>query len=191
MFKKKYFRINHNIQAREIRVLDEENKQIGVMAVSEALRIALEKGVDLVEIVPRAVPPVCKLIDFKKFMYIEEKKEALERKKNRKSDQKEVWLAPFIAENDLNTRIRQARKFLETGNKLKIVVKFKGREIGKKDFGFRVIEKVIESLKDISEIENQAKFLGNRLELLLNPVAKVKKQNETENKDEKISRQTF
>jgi len=191
LFKKKYFRINHNIQAREIRVLDEENKQIGVMAVSEALRIALEKGVDLVEIVPRAVPPVCKLIDFKKFMYIEEKKEALERKKNRKSDQKEVWLAPFIAENDLNTRIRQARKFLETGNKLKIVVKFKGREIGKKDFGFRVIEKVIESLKDISEIENQAKFLGNRLELLLNPVAKVKKQNETENKDEKISRQTF
>jgi translation initiation factor IF-3 len=175
LFKKKYFRINHNIQAREIRLLAEDGKQVGVMSVSEAMGLAVEQGVDLVEIVPRAIPPVCKLIDFKKFLYIEEKKEALERKKTRKSDQKEVWLTPFIAENDLKTRINQIKRFLEAGSKLKIVVKFKGREIGKKDFGYKVIDKVLENVKDCAAIESQPKFLGNRLETFLSPVAKTKK----------------
>lgn len=175
MYKKKFYRINHNIQANQIRVLDEQGHQVGVMSVGDGLRIAVEQGIDLVEIVPRAVPPVCKLIDFKKFLYLEEKKDSLERKKNKRTDQKEIWLAPFIAENDLNTRIKQSRKFLEEGNKVKIVVKFKGREIAKKDFGVRVVAKVTEKLADIARTEAEPRFLGNRLEVLYNPTGKIKK----------------
>jgi translation initiation factor IF-3 len=191
LVQKKYYRLNRNIQARDVRVLNDEGKQIGVMPLAEALRLAQEQDTDLVEIVPKANPPVCKLIDFKRFLYNEEKKEAKERKKARRVDQKEVWLSPFIAENDLNTSIKKSRKFLEDGNKLKIVVKFKGRENSKRDFGVNVVKKFIASLGEVAEITNEPKFLGNRLETLLSPSLKSKKlKNEAETKNQEVSQQT-
>jgi len=145
------------------------------MTLTKALAQAQQENTDLVEIVPNANPPVCKLIDFKRFLYMEDKKEAKERKKTRRTEQKEIWLAPFIAENDLNHHLKRAAKFLSEGNKLKIIVKFKGREIGKKDFGFRILEKVFAQLDSLGQVVSQPKFLGNRIETVLSPSVKVPK----------------
>lgn len=166
---KKFYRINHYIQAREVRVVDEKGKQIGVMPISQALKQAQEKGVDLVEVAPKAQPPVCKIIDFRKFKYLESKREQEEKKKAKKVEIKEIHLTPFIAANDFNFRMERAEKFLKDGDKVKIAVRFRGRERDKKDFGYRLIEQALEKLKTSSEIDLGPKFMGNRLELVLRP----------------------
>lgn len=167
---KKFYRINHYIQAQEVRVVDEKGKQVGVMALSQALKQAQKKGLDLVEVAPQAQPPVCKIIDFKKFKFLEAKKRKEERKKTKKVGLKEVRLTPFIAENDFNFRLERAKEFLKEGDRVKIVVRFKGRQMAKKDFGYRVLEKALERLKDIASVEFEPKFIGRRLEASLKPL---------------------
>lgn len=171
---RRYYRINQFIQANKIRAIDEKGKQIGIMALGEALKQAQEKRLDLVEIAAKAQPPVCKIINFKKFLFQEEKKEKDSKKKSKKVDLKQIRLRPFIAENDLNFRLKQAERFLKTGNKVKIIIRFLGREITKKDFGYELLKKSIEKLKPVSEIETEPKFFGNQLEINLNPAKKDK-----------------
>lgn len=178
---KKFYRLNQYIQAKEVRVLNEKGKQIGVMPIEKALEQARKLGLDLIEIAPNASPPVCKIIDFKKFRFLEDKKRAKEKKKTKVGVIKEVHLTPFIANNDFNIRMGRAEEFLNGNNKVKIVVKFKGRERDKKDFGYRLIERTLVRLKTISEVDLEPKFIGNRLELILKPIKRGKK-NET--KDE-------
>jgi len=163
-------RLNHQIQSDQVRVIDSQGKQIGVLSLSEALKEAQKDGLDLIEIAPQAKPPVCKLVDYKRFTYEQEKKRAKERKKAKKTELKEVRFTPFIAENDFNVRLKRAEKFLKNGSKLKLSVKFKGRELGKKQFGHQVLEKAIEALKPLAQIETDPKFIGRRLELLLKPI---------------------
>jgi len=172
----KFYRINQYIQAKEVRVIDESGKQVGIMPLGAALQKAREAGVDLVEVAAMAQPPVCKLIDFKKFKYLEAKKEREEKKGQKGGGLKEIRLSPFIAQNDLNTRLERIKEFLKEGNKVKVIVRFSGREITKKDFGYKVINRVIESLGDLAEKENEPKFQGRELFLILAPKKTVGKK---------------
>jgi len=181
------YRLNHQIQASQVRVIDSQGKQVGVISLGEALARAQKDELDLIEIAPQAKPPVCKLVDYKKFTYEQDKKRTKERKKAKKAELKEVRFTPFIAENDFNVRLRRAEKFLKNGSKLKLSVKFKGRELGKKQFGYQVLGKAVEALKPLAQVETESKFVGRRLELLLKPIKNEGQKNET--KDQEISLQ--
>jgi len=177
---KKFYRINQYIQADKVRVVDDKGTQVGIMDLREALQKASDLKIDLIEIAGRANPPVCKLIDFKKFKYLEAKKAQEEKKKNKKSELKEIRLTLFIAENDLNFRAKHAQKFLEEGHKVKISLKFKGRQNIRRDLGQKLLQKVIERLSPYSKVDTDLKNIGNRLEAILVPVKTNKNEDEKE-----------
>lgn len=183
----KFYRTNQRITAQELRVLDQEGKQIGVMSRAQALKIAQDAGLDLVEIAPTAIPPVARIIDFNKFLYQEEKKKREEKRKAKVSETKEIRLGPFMSENDLQVMIKRGREFLEEGNKVRLVLKFKGREITHPEFGREIIDKVINALEDVSKIEKETKFEGRQLVTLLAP----ERKKQYEKKDQKLSSQTL
>jgi translation initiation factor IF-3 len=180
MTPKRYYRVNHNIQAREVRVVDETGGQLGVMPLNEALFMANQKGIDLVEVAETAKPPVCKLIDFKKFLYQESKKASAGRKKGKGSmDQKEIRLTPFMGDKDYQDRIRKAKEFLADGHRVKLVVKFFGRQLTRKEFGYKQLEKAILGLAEIAKVEAEPKFQGKLLFMTLKPLGTSKtKENE-------------
>lgn len=149
-----------------MRLLDEEGKQIGVVTKLEALQKAKEQGLDVVEIAPNAKPPVAKLIDYKKFKYQEAKKDRESRKSQKNVGVKEIRLRPFIGAHDFDTRLAQAREFLSDGNQVKLTLTFKGREITRKEFGFVVMKRFIESLESI-KVVREPKMLGRTLEALI------------------------
>jgi len=183
---RKFYRINERIFASELRVVDSEAKQIGILSKFEALEKARELGMDLVEIAPTAKPPVARIIDFKKFLYQEEKKKREEKKKSKNSETKEVRLGPFMNDHDLDTMVRRAREFLEGNDKVKLVVRFTGRQMAHPEFGHQVIGKAISSLSDVSKVDKDAHFEGRQLITMLSPERK-KKHDEEQNKDQKIS----
>lgn len=172
----KFYRINQYIQAKEVRVVDETGKQIGVMPIFNAIQKAREKNADLIEVAPNAKPSVCKIIDFKKFKYLEAKKEKEEKKGQKTGELKEVVFSPFIAKNDLNIRIKKIRSFLEDGHKVKLRVKFSGRELSKKEFGYRIIDQVVNELSEISTLEIEPKFQGRELFTLILPKKNTSKK---------------
>lgn len=184
--KGKFYRINYNIVAQTVRLLDETGKQIGIFSRNEALRKAKEKGVDLVEIAPTAQPPVCKIIDFKKFRYLESKKERESKRKAKNVELKQIMLSPFIGEHDFFTKQNLSRKFLTDGHRLKVAVKFTGRQLSKKEFGFETIKRLIRSLEDLAKIEREPHFEGHLLVAQLIP---VKKRVNYEVKNQESSRQ--
>ncbi|HUS59899.1 MAG TPA: translation initiation factor IF-3 [Nevskiaceae bacterium] len=171
---RRFYRINHYIQAEKVRVVDEKGKQISVMPLDKALNQAQQTGLDLVEVAPKAQPPVCKIIDFKKFRFQEEKKQKENQKKSKKVELKEVRLKPFIAENDFDFRIKRAKDFLKKGNKVKFTVRFRGREFTKKDFGYELLKKTVEKLSGLAEVETEPKFAGRQMEMILKPIKKIK-----------------
>lgn len=179
----KRYRINQRIFASPLRVLDAEGKQIGVLEKSEALKLAQEQELDLVEIAPLAKPVVAKIIDFNKFQYQLAKKKQEEKKKAKTSETKEIRLGPFMSDNDLQVMIRRGREFLEDGDKIRLVVKFRGRQITRSEFGRQVINKVIDSLEDISKVEREAHLEGKQMVALLS-VEKGKKTKEEKVADE-------
>lgn len=174
---KKFYRVNERIFAQSIRVLDKDGKQIGVMSKNDALDKAKKQGLDLVEVAPTASPPVAKIIDFKKFLYQEEKKRREERKKTKVSETKEVRLGPFMDGHDLTVSIKKSKEFLESGNKVKLVLKFPGRSITHPEFGERVLEKVINDLSGISKVEREKHFEGRQLIAILSPEKHAKEKN--------------
>ncbi|OGH47146.1 MAG: translation initiation factor IF-3 [Candidatus Levybacteria bacterium RIFCSPLOWO2_01_FULL_39_10] len=179
----RYYRTNNRIFAQELRVLDESGKQIGVISKNEALNIAREANLDLVEIAPAARPPVARIIDFNKFLYQEEKKKREQRKKSKTGDTKEVRLGPFMNAHDLETMTKRTREFLEDNSKVKLVVRFKGREMGHPEFGYKVIKKAIESLSDISKVDREPKFEGRQLIAMISPDKKTKNGKEIQEKN--------
>lgn len=168
------FRINSRIQAKEVRLLREDGTQIGVVPLVEALSQARAAGVDAVEVAPQAVPPVVKLIDFKKFIYQLAKKERSSKAASKKVDIKEVRLTPFMAENDFQTRLRRGREFLTEGNKLRITVKFVGRQLSHREFGDQMFSKAASALSDVSVLDQHPKWVGRQFIGTLNPVKKSK-----------------
>jgi len=174
----KRYRINSRIFASPLRVLDVEGKQIGVISKDEALRLAQEQELDLVEIAATAKPPVAKIIDFNKFLYQQAKKKQEEKKKAKTSETKEIRLGPFMSDNDLQVMIRRGREFLEDGDKIRLVVRFRGRQITRSEFGKGVIQKVVDALADISKIDREPHFEGRQLVAMLS-VEKGKKHEES------------
>lgn len=174
----KQYKVNERIFAATVRVLDAENKQIGVMPKAEALARARALGIDLVEIAPNANPPVAKLVDYRKFLYALEKKKQEEKKKTKLTETKEVRLGPFMGENDLDVMARRARGFLEGGNKVKFVVKFSGRQITHPEFGYKILQKVFTKIEDLAKIERDAKLEGKQLSLIVAVERKIKNAKE-------------
>jgi len=155
-------------------VLDQTGKQLGVMTKQQALDKARELGVDVVEIAPQAKPPVVKLISFSKFKYQLQQKAQEEKKKTKNVEIKELRFSPVMAQGDFDSRMKRARKFLTDGDKVRIVIKFRGREITKRELGDRIAIRAIEALADISMVEVQPKLLGKLLTLQLTPSKKKK-----------------
>jgi len=167
-------RINNRIRAREVRLIDENGAQVGVVNLREALMMAEERGLDLVEVAPNAIPPVCRVMDYGKFRYEQTKKEREARKHQKQIEMKEVRLKPKTDDHDLGVKSRQARKFLVSGDKVKFTVKFRGREIFHPDIGMAMLEQMAEELRDIGTIEQKPLMEGRSLTLLLAPNAKAK-----------------
>jgi translation initiation factor IF-3 len=179
---RKFYRINQYINAPTVRLLDDSGKQIGIVSIEEARQKAIENGLDLVEINGKAVPPVIKLISFSKFKYQESKKLKAEKKGVKGGDLKEVQMSPFIGQGDYETRLKRSKKFLTTGNKIKLSIKFQGRQMNHKEFGYDLIKKVIIDLKDFALPEGEARLIGRRLMLTFTP---SKKNKETKNEETK------
>ncbi len=150
----KFNRINYQILSPQIRLLDEKGVQIGVVSKLEALQKAKEFGVDVVEIAPNAKPPVAKLIDYKKFKYQESKKERESKKTQKNVGVKEVRLRPFIGQHDFDTWLKRAVEFLDEGNQVKINVMFRGRELGRRQFGFEVLKRFVEALGGVKVVRD-------------------------------------
>lgn len=178
----KFYRINERIFAHELRVLDAKGEQIGLLKKEEALKRARDENLDLVEIAPTAKPPVARIIDFNKFLYQEEKKKREVKKKAKSSDTKEVRLGPFMDDHDLETMVKRAREFLEQNDKVKLVVRFKGRQMGHPEFGYKVSGKAIEMLSDISKVDKTPHFEGRQLIAMLSPERKKNEKEQDESK---------
>ena len=158
-----------------MRVLGSDGTFIGVLSRDEAFAKAKDLGTDIVEIAPKAEPPVAKIIDFGKFLYTIEKKERLEKKKSKPLELKEVRFSPFIAKGDYDTRIRQIDRFLGGGHKVRVVIVFKGRHMGSRDRGYELLREVLDSLTSEVSIDMEPKFLGRHLAMVISPL-KTKKQ---------------
>jgi len=172
---KKFYRLNQYIRAEKVRVVDEKGKQLGILPLAQALQQARIEKLDLVEVAPKAQPPVCKIIDFKKFKFLEEKKQRQEKRKNKKGETKQVRLSLFMAQNDFEFKIKRAKKFLEEGHRVKIDLFFRGRQITKKDFAYNLLTKAAAALAPVARIEFEPKMTGRRLEMTLSPSQKTKK----------------
>jgi len=166
-----------------LRVIDEAGEQIGILSLPEALEQAKEKGVDLVEIAPTANPPVAKIIDFKKFCYLEEKRERKAKKGIKGGEIKGIRLTPFMAKGDFDVRVNKAKEFVSEGDKVKVVVRFSQRQLGKKAFGYELLKKFAEALSDIAKAEGEAKWLGKDLVLIFSPEKRRNYEKENENQE--------
>lgn len=163
----KYFRINDRIQSDKLRVIDVDGKQLGILSRAEALQKAREEGLDLVEVAPNINPPVARIVNFEKFRYKEEKKEQEAKKHSREVALKEIWLSPRIARHDLEVRLKKANEFLEKGDRVKLNVKFKGREMAHPEQGFKVVEQALAFWNDGIVIERETKFEGRNLTTII------------------------
>jgi translation initiation factor IF-3 len=161
--------INEKVRAKEVRLIAEDGKQLGIVPTSEALRLAKEQELDLVEISPKTVPPVCKIMDYGKFKYQLAKKAHEAKKKQVVIQLKEMKLGLKIEEHDLMFKIKHLRGFLEEGNKVKIIIMFKGREVLHIDMGEKLAQKIIEAVKDVGTIEQKSRFDGRNIVMIFGP----------------------
>ena len=162
-------RTNRRIKAREVRVIGPEGEQLGVLPVEQALARAQELGMDLVEVSPMAKPPVCKIMDYGKFKYLEKKKQNEAKKKQVVVQLKEVKLRPRTEEHDYTTKIKKVREFLEEANKARITVMFRGREMSHRELGQKVLQRVIEDLREVAVIESAPRVEGRQMFMILAP----------------------
>ncbi len=183
---KRFYRINQYIQADKVRVVDEKGKQLGIMPLGEASFKAKQSGLDLVEVAPEAKPPVCKIINFRKFKYQESKKQRAGQKKAKQSQLKQIRFTPFIGKGDYETRVKKAKEFLKEGSKVKLTVKFVGRQITRKRFGYDLLEKTKKSLKNLSKVEVEPKWQGRLLSMVLKPAKQASSVKRQASKDKTI-----
>ncbi|MDO8536273.1 MAG: translation initiation factor IF-3 [Candidatus Omnitrophota bacterium] len=160
-------RINHRIRAREIRVIGEHGDQLGVMSVQDGIKNAEEAGLDLVEIAPTANPPVCRIMDHSKFKYEQEKKEKEARKKQKIVHIKEIRLGPKIGEHDYQFKVNHLIEFLKKGDKVKVTMIFRGREMAHVDLGRKILEKLSSDISAVGEIEEQPRMEGRFINMII------------------------
>ena len=166
---KQFVRINERIRAREIRVIDEKGEQLGILPPFEALKIARERGLDLVEVSPTAVPPVCRIQDYGKFLYEKEKSDRAARKRQKVITVKEVKFSVTIDDHDYVTRKNQAVRFLQDGDKVKASLRFKGRQMAHRELGYAIINRLIQDIGDNGVVEFMPRMEGNTLHAILAP----------------------
>ncbi len=159
--------INEQIRDREVRVIGEDGEQLGIMSARDAMKIAREANLDLVKIAPQAKPPVCKVIDYGKYRYELARKEKEAKKKQKTMDVKEIRLSPNIDENDLNTKAGQARKFLSKGDKVKVTLRFRGREMAHMGMSRQILDRFFEKVEDIATVDKPAKMEGRSMIMFL------------------------
>ena len=159
--------INEQIRDREIRLIGEDGEQLGIMSARDAMKLAREANLDLVKIAPTAKPPVCQIIDYGKYRYEQARREKEARKKQKTIEVKEIRLSPNIDTNDLNTKVNQARKFVSGGNKVKVAVRFRGRELAHTAVGKTILEDFAQKLSDIAVIDKPAKLEGKSMVMFL------------------------
>jgi len=174
--KKKEVLLNRDIRAREVRCIGDDGTQYGIISSDEALSIAEEKGLDLVLIAPEANPPVCKIMDYGKFKYQQEKKKKEAKKKQKTIETKEIKLSVKIAENDINYKIKHAREFLEKGKHVKFRVFLRGREMANPQAGVEVLNHIWPMVADIADKENEPKVEGRYVNMLVVPKKETKKK---------------
>jgi translation initiation factor IF-3 len=172
----KRIRINRNITAPQVRLIDQNGVMVGIRSTYEAAAMARNAGFDLVEIAPTAKPPVCKIMDFSKFLYEKDKQEKENRKKQKSGGLKEIRLNPRIGENDLQTKIRQMEKFLQERNKVRITVVFRGRENQHRELGEDILNRICELLSGAGTQEGKSQLLGNRMSITIAPQVPSKTQ---------------
>ncbi|MFT3983366.1 MAG: translation initiation factor IF-3 [Lachnospiraceae bacterium] len=159
--------INEQIRDKEVRVVGEEGEQLGVMPVKDAQKLAEDAGLDLVKIAPTAKPPVCKIVDYGKFKYEQTRRDKEAKKKQKVIDIKEVRMSPNIDTNDLNTKINAARKFIQKGDRVKVTLRFRGREMAHMHSSRHILDNFAESLADIAVIEKPPKVEGRTMTMFL------------------------
>lgn len=162
-------RINERIRAKQIRVIGDGGEQIGVVPASEGLKLAKEKNLDLVEVAPQANPPVCRIMDFSKYKYDQEKKERLARKKQKATHLKEIRLKPNIEEHDYQTKLRHLKRFLGRGDKTKITLMFRGREMAHLDVGRQLMDRLMKDLSEVGEVERPPILEGRFMIMIMAP----------------------
>jgi translation initiation factor IF-3 len=161
--------VNREITARSVRLVGADGEMIGVVSLRDALYAAEDAGLDLVEVAPQAEPPVCKILDFGKFKYEAQKKANEARKKQKIIEVKELKLRPNIDDNDYDVKMRAARRFLEEGDKVKVTMRFRGREMAHQDIGMSVLMRVRDALEDLVKVEQMPKLEGRQMIMVLAP----------------------
>lgn len=165
----KHLRINQQIRVPTVRLIGEEDEQLGLKSLEDAMKLAQEAGLDLVEVAPKANPPVCKILDYGKHLYRQNKIEQKHKKMQKTSEMKGIRLSLRIDQHDLETKIRQAKRFLEDRNSVKVMMVFRGREAAHADLAKTKLDFFVESLKDIAHVEQASKKQGNTMFLILAP----------------------
>ncbi|MBS4023564.1 MAG: translation initiation factor IF-3 [Dethiobacter sp.] len=161
--------VNEQIRAREVRVVDNDGSQLGVMPLREALSKAMEKNLDLVAVAPNAKPPVCRIMDFGKFKYEQSKREKESRKNQKLVIVKEVKVRPNIEDHDFQVKLKNAKRFLESGDKVKATVMFRGREITHPELGQRLLQRLAKDLEELANVEREPKVEGRNMVMILTP----------------------
>lgn len=169
MISKEDLQVNEQIRAREVRLIDVDGTQLGIVSLREALRIAGEKNLDLVNVAPTAKPPVCRIMDYGKYKYEQSKREKEARKNQKIVSIKEIRLTPNIEEHDFQTKLRSVIRFLEQGDKVKATVRFRGREITHAQIGQNVLERMAKEVQDLCVIERPPKLEGRNMIMILAP----------------------
>lgn len=167
--KERDIQVNHEIKAREVRVIDSNGQQLGIMSLKEALRIAQERQLDLVKVASDAKPPVCKIMDYGKYKYEQSKREKEARKNQKIINIKEIRMNPTIEEHDFQVRVRNALRFLKDGDKVKVTIKFRGREITHTQLGEEVLKKMAENVKEVGFIEKSPQIEGRNMVMIISP----------------------
>lgn len=160
-------RVNEEIRAKEVRVVSPEGEQLGIMSVRDALKIAQDKELDLVEVAPNAKPPVCRIMDYGKYRYEQSKREREARKKQKVIEVKEIRMTPKIESHDFQVKVKAAQKFLKDGDKVKAIIRFRGREIVHAELGKSLLMQLYESVKDHALLEREPKIEGKNMIMIL------------------------
>ncbi|MDW3205205.1 MAG: translation initiation factor IF-3 [Alphaproteobacteria bacterium] len=162
-------RVNEEITARQVRVIDDDGENHGVITVEEGIRIAEEAGLDLVEVSPNADPPVCKILDYGKFKYEQQKRKNEARKKQKTIEVKEIKFRPNIEQHDYDVKMRSLRKFIEEGDKVKVTLRFRGREMAHQELGLEVLKRVQEEMDEAAKVEQRPNMEGRQMIMVLAP----------------------
>jgi len=170
-----FTRVNGKIRAREVRVIDAEQKNLGVLPLGEAINLARSHGVDLVEVNPNAVPPVCRLVDFGKFRYEQAKRDKESRKHQHANRVKEIQISPNIDPHDFGVKLQHAIDFLCENMKVKVTLRFRGREMAHKEFGFQQVEKFVKSITPFGHEDARPKLIGKGINVMLSPLPRAKR----------------